>query len=312
MYDIIGDIHGHADELRALLERLGYSVRNGTYKHSDRKVIFLGDLIDRGPKIGEVLRIVRDMVESGEALCVMGNHEFNALCYHTPDPDVPGEYLRAHKDPTNEKHIKHREQHEQTVFQLSDSELEEALHWFRTLPPAIELLELRAVHACWAPAEIAFIQKSLNGDFMSDEFLIEASKECSELYSAVEFSLKGAEIPLPDGVPRFIDKEGKKRDEIRIKWWEQPCSPTYSSYVFPEGGKAPDLPIPDDDLTVARPYGEQDKPVFFGHYWVEAKTPSIQKENVCCLDYSVAKKGYLCAYRFNGESALLDDNFVWG
>jgi hypothetical protein len=57
-YDIIGDIHGHADPLQALLERLGYREVEGTYAHPDRKVIFLGDYIDRGPEIRKVLQIV--------------------------------------------------------------------------------------------------------------------------------------------------------------------------------------------------------------------------------------------------------------
>ena len=48
MYDIIGDIHGHADELEKLLEKLDYSWTDGCYRHSNRKVIFLGDFIDRG------------------------------------------------------------------------------------------------------------------------------------------------------------------------------------------------------------------------------------------------------------------------
>jgi hypothetical protein len=86
MYDLIGDIHGHADELVQLLEALGYRKHGRTYVHPERKVIFLGDFIDRGPKIREVLEIVRPMVEQGNALAVMGNHELNALAYHTEDP----------------------------------------------------------------------------------------------------------------------------------------------------------------------------------------------------------------------------------
>ena len=92
MYDIIGDIHGHADELVELLELLGYEDRNGHYRHPTRTAVFVGDFIDRGPQIREVLRLVRTMCESGSALAVMGNHEFNALAYDTPDPDNPGQF----------------------------------------------------------------------------------------------------------------------------------------------------------------------------------------------------------------------------
>src|ERR1700676_204139 len=98
MYDLIGDIHGHADELIQLLAALGYHKHGGIYSHPERKVIFLGDFIDRGPKIREGLEIVRPMVEDGKALAVMGNHELNALAYHMKAPEPPGEYLRRHSD----------------------------------------------------------------------------------------------------------------------------------------------------------------------------------------------------------------------
>ena len=63
-YDIIGDIHGYADELCDLLARLGYHERNGIYQHPERRVVFVGDFIDRGPKIRKTLQIVRAMVDA--------------------------------------------------------------------------------------------------------------------------------------------------------------------------------------------------------------------------------------------------------
>lgn len=84
-FDIIGDIHGCFDELHLLLTKLGYEITQasepkglGHYKIQNapaRKIIFLGDLVDRGPKIPEVLRLVIDLVKSGHALAVPGNHE---------------------------------------------------------------------------------------------------------------------------------------------------------------------------------------------------------------------------------------------
>jgi protein phosphatase len=85
-FDIIGDIHGCGDELEALLGRLGYLVserRDGhgldagpTYRHPDgRMVVFVGDLVDRGPRILDSIRIARNMLEAGSGLAVMGNHE---------------------------------------------------------------------------------------------------------------------------------------------------------------------------------------------------------------------------------------------
>ena len=77
-FDIIGDIHGCADELTALLERLSYGPRSDedpTWHHpGGRKAVFLGDLTDRGPGSVAVLRRVWPMVQAGTALYVPGNH----------------------------------------------------------------------------------------------------------------------------------------------------------------------------------------------------------------------------------------------
>jgi protein phosphatase len=79
-FDIIGDVHGCAHELERLLADLGYAVRwDGkavdVTPPADRRAIFVGDLVDRGPRSPDVLRIVRHMVESGTALAVVGNHD---------------------------------------------------------------------------------------------------------------------------------------------------------------------------------------------------------------------------------------------
>ena len=84
-FDIIGDVHGCYEELLELLSRLDYTMTKAeghgqtAVPPAGRKAIFLGDLVDRGPRIPEVLRLVMDMVESGHALCVPGNHDIKLL-----------------------------------------------------------------------------------------------------------------------------------------------------------------------------------------------------------------------------------------
>ncbi|MBV9306733.1 MAG: AAA family ATPase, partial [Acidobacteriaceae bacterium] len=83
-FDIIGDVHGCFDELAALLQNLGYNVTkdSGTFKvhpPEGRKLIFLGDLVDRGPKITAVLQLVVAAVKDGTALCVPGNHDMKLV-----------------------------------------------------------------------------------------------------------------------------------------------------------------------------------------------------------------------------------------
>jgi protein phosphatase len=83
-FDIIGDVHGCFDELSRLLDDLGYRLDevDGRFQVAPpdgRMLAFVGDLVDRGPRIADVLRLVMDAVESGAALCVMGNHEMKLL-----------------------------------------------------------------------------------------------------------------------------------------------------------------------------------------------------------------------------------------
>ena len=103
-YDIIGDVHGRATKLRALLGELGYRQdESGVYRHPDRTAVFVGDLIDRGDEQLEALQLVKAMVDAGSAQIVMGNHEFNAICWATEDP-ATGKPLREHSDNKRRQH----------------------------------------------------------------------------------------------------------------------------------------------------------------------------------------------------------------
>ena len=73
------------------------------------------------------------------------------------------------------------------------------------------------------------------------------------------------------------------------------------------------LPDTRVDLSVLKNrdyYKSDDKKVFFGHYWLKGQ-PALYRENICCLDYSGAKGGYLAAYRFDGEIKLSEDKFIY-
>lgn len=71
-----------------------------------------------------------------------------------------------------------------------------------------------------------------------------------------------------------------------------------------------DLGLDEAVIAAAAPYPANAKPVFLGHYWLSAERPSVLAENVACLDYSVAKGGFLCAYRWNGEQRLSNEKFL--
>ncbi len=77
-FDIIGDIHGCFDELIQLLDKLGWSkIKEGLYNHpQNRKLCFVGDLVDRGPKSPAVIRLAMNMIKKKKAYWVKGNHDY--------------------------------------------------------------------------------------------------------------------------------------------------------------------------------------------------------------------------------------------
>lgn len=300
-FDIIGDIHGHADKLVGLLEKLGYKQVDGTYSHPDRKVLFLGDYIDRGPQIRTVLEIVRSMVTYGSALALMGNHEYNALCFHFQESE--GGHLRKHL-------IKNIVQHYETLkqFQNEQEVFEDYLEWFKTLPLFLETENFRAVHACWDHNHINYLKEHLQDGRLTDDLIYSSVSMGSPLYRAVNNALKGREIPIPNGLT-FTDKDGTKRTQIRIKWWENPLTTTCRKLSVETLNYLPDVLIESNMLRTTNYYKPEEKPVFFGHYWLKGE-PILYRDNVCCLDYSVARHGHLVAYRFDGEEKLHAEKFV--
>lgn len=298
MFDLIGDIHGHADALLKLLGKLGYSRHKGVWRHTERQAVFLGDFIDRGPMIRETLGIVRPMIDSGSAQAVMGNHELNALAFHTPDPDEPGEFLRPH-------HEAHANQQAETRRQIPPGELASYLAWFRTLPLWLDLDGLRVVHACWDASRMAKISGPI-----TDEFLYSACRRSQPLFEPVETILKGKEVRLPPGV-QFRDKDGHARQATRVKWYEPSRGHSYRTYAMASEPIESDEPLPEAVHQAAVPYPEDAKPVFIGHYWMNGPRPELLRHNVACLDWSVAKGGFLCAYRWDGERTLDQGKFVW-
>ncbi len=212
--DIIGDIHGCNKSLEALLEKLGYQTNGGSYRHPDRKAIFLGDFIDRGPGQREVLAIVCPMIDSGHALAVMGNHEYNAICYFTRHPET-GEFLREHSN-------KNRGQHQAFLKAFENTPAHaDIINWFRTLPLWLDLGNLRIIRACWDKHQIAWLRDTYKIDnCLNDSLLLDSSVKDSEAHLAIETLLKVKEVPLPDGAS-IKDEDGNPHHHIRIKWWHK-------------------------------------------------------------------------------------------
>ena len=299
MYDIIGDIHGHAAALKELLYKMNYKEVNGVWLHPGRKVIFVGDYIDRGPAIRETLDIVRKMSENNMAIALMGNHEYNALAYAYELED--GSFLRPHNSKNIKQHSKTMEQ-----FEAYQGEWLNYLDWFNTLGLFLGLPELRAVHACWDQEDIDWF-KAKGLSTMNKELLLTSHKKDTKEYEVINDILKGKEYRIPEKYA-WKDKDGQERTENRIKWWIDSSQASFGELLFDCPPELRDRMMNEKISSIF--YSQNAPPVFFGHYWLDDPFPVVQAENVICLDYSIAKGGSLVAYRWNNEEKIDNRNFV--
>jgi hypothetical protein len=311
-YDIIADIHGQIDKLRALLTQLGYEqVEDRFIPPVGHRALFLGDLLDSKPGyacpggVRATLHLVKTMMDHGDAICMMGNHELNAMYFHSKGPD--GKYLRI-------RGSKNIAMHQGTLDDFPDYNEPESewqsvwIPWMKRLPIFLELEGLRAVHACWHPEMIA---RMVSVSLEDDEAFVEGANPHSQIGEALEILLKGIEVPLLD--PHyFIDHTGVKRYHFRARWWETPGDGVLChELVFPANDQIPAYPVPLDARNIFQPYDACEKPVFFGHYFKPADSPLFpESPNVACLDHSAAKDGPLVAYRWKGEADIKAENYL--
>ncbi len=146
--DIIGDVHGEIEVLLQLLDVLGYDSHGNSM--DGRRLIFLGDLIDRGPDSPAVVDKVIDLVNAGRAQCLLGNHELNILLgrplsgngwFIQPNPvEGPVEFHSRRVQP---------------------GQIDAYNRFFAGLPLVLESKSLRLVHACWHPASVARIRRDM-------------------------------------------------------------------------------------------------------------------------------------------------------
>ena len=154
--DIVGDVHGELAALNTLLARLGYD--SADPHAAGRRLVFLGDLCDRGPDSPGVFERVRRIVDSGNGLCILGNHELNLLRLSTKQGN--GWFF-----PEAEDHDRKRGQFA-ACRRLPQSKRAALLAFMRGLPLALEREDLRIVHACWHSASIEALRREPAADVL--------------------------------------------------------------------------------------------------------------------------------------------------
>jgi hypothetical protein len=330
--DIIGDVHGEIDALRALLVRLGVDVDR---KRAQRPLIFVGDLIDRGPDSVAVVDLVADLAQAGLARCILGNHELNVLAEDRKEGN--GWILHRHEDHPDGWHLKE----DFLPFESRAATAEEAsrvLAFLAELPLGLERDDLRVVHACWheearsllpEAGEVVALVKE-HDDRVQDELrrsgLEERAKEQLDqlnldantvphgsLYDKVAerdaFLQMGNPIKVVTSGPERATTElprrigGKMRFVEREPWWDTPRA----------------------------------KPTVVGHYWRRRAAIASEKPdpwstkgfaawsgNAFCVDYSVGYRyrervhgpparfhGGLAALRWPECALVFDDEDAW-
>jgi hypothetical protein len=309
--DIIGDVHGEIASLRALLEGLGCDVERARV---ERPIVFLGDLVDRGPDSVAVVELVEHLVSSGVAQMVLGNHEFNLL--RGDEKEGNGWFSAGRVRPDG--------WHHEGAFVPFPSRAATAAERARIrafllrMPLTLEGRELRIVHAAWSPEAI----DRLRGLTCVEEALgVEEGPESDRIAARFPDAPTLAAILDPSERPRvhegfaraLADAQNSNPAKVLTSGLERPV-PQGKDPVF-VGGKW--------RLTERDPWWESDddpRPVVFGHYWRRRSVGGTpfkawvfgstapdawfgRHRQAFCVDYSV---GYRFRARHLGDDGRRD------
>ena len=231
--DVVGDVHGEIDPLLSLMHHLGYD-EHGSHP-DNRKLVFVGDLTDRGPDSLAVVNLVQALTERQHAQCVLGNHELNIL-------------LDQRKYDNGWFYGEEFSDNGYIVPQAlaNSASRDRVLKFFQSLPIALEREDLRVIHACWNSAMIQSLEETKDAISLINQHadLITKRTEHSG-FDQVDISLEhqnqnpvrrltsGPEERIP--APFFAS--GKTRHEQRIQWWndynETFC--VFGHYSIPDG-----------------------------------------------------------------------------
>jgi len=293
MLTVIPDIHADPKRLSASLSAVGKNTTIG----------FLGDFIDAGSDKNSivdelaVLTEVRRLIDSKEAVGVMGNHELNAILFHRRD--ASGQSLRSHEPKNLSQH--------QSFIDTFGIETEAAMVWtnwfLEKLPLWREVEGLRLVHAFWSDQVIETVRERRPDGLLRAEDLPEIATESSAFGRAVKLLVSGPELPLPGGAT-INDFKQHPRTEIRIAWWRNAATSWRElALSVKDPAQVPDISLEPDQVSDFYPIDAP--PVLVGHYKMN---PPIRLEHskAACLDYPYAP----CVYQWDGENSLNQSGFL--
>ncbi len=268
--DIVGDVHGEIDALALLLRRLGYD-ESGVHPEG-RRLVFVGDLVDRGPDSPAVAEQVRRLVEDKRAQCVLGNHELNILLGRRKPDNIWFFHheLRAGHPAANRPQV-----------HADDQTRESMMRFFASLPLALERADVRVVHACWDAAMIALARQSERAVELHHEYRarIEADLQRRVVIDPVAIKLaRQNDNPvklLTSGPETRTEKPfeamGQLRQERRVAWWREYAGP---------------LCVFGHYWRIMLPEEEDAEHLFDGI----SRNATLGRGDAMCVDYSVGKR----------------------
>jgi len=280
-YDIIGDVHGQLDTLEALLAQLGYRKEQHSWQQQGHVAVFVGDIIDKGPFPGAVLRLVRQMVDTGHARMVVGNHELNWVLDAYQHQRNPRDFIQATRQHPDRRRLVEEFAAEENGLAL----LLEHFQWLRTQPLFLELEQCRVVHAWWHEASIQHLKAT--GIRCLDDAAMAAYEDT---YSASYFAMDRIVAGCEHTVRPYASTSGFRTIRKRVRWWPNDVALIHPWELLP---------------TQAREHGypHNAHPTFFGHYALTG-SPLRLGRNVACLDYAAAYGGALVAYTHSPGTPL--------
>jgi len=217
--DIIGDVHGEFDALQNLLRQLGYSPDGS---HPDkRRVVFVGDLTDRGPNSPAVVELVARWLKAGRAQCILGNHELNIL---------QGDHKHGNGWYHGQAEALDRSGRIVPQVLADDRIRANTADLFRRLPIALVRDGLRVIHACWDQAMIDAIRQETDAICVVNRWLEQINSDLQrrsvqdpserrlarQNRNPIKVLTSGLEHRL--ATPFYA--AGKVRTEGRQRWWE--------------------------------------------------------------------------------------------
>lgn len=259
--DLVGDIHGELEVLKSLMEHLGYSP-SGSHPQG-RTLVFLGDLIDRGPDSPGVVRLVSDLMERGRAVAVMGNHDLNAAA----------ELLKA----DNTWLMGHGPVQPSERIISGDHERTELIRFCKSLPIAGVRHDLRVIHACWDDAALATLQGAPDPVTALREHRAKVkatlAPDADEVTRNLALQNQNPMKLLTSGPEKAAVEPffaaGKMRTEARDGWWDRFDSG--SLVVFGHYWRIPIETLQKDDRLFSR----------------NPLCATLGKGKAMCVDYSV-------------------------